>query len=102
MGEIPEDLNKYSDFVEAWISVACTHEETKEESRIRAKWENPHDDRMLLERILGHTCFVNSMPMMSGPQVGNILDPQEFCNKALETVASLKTTSKKSNTVTQS
>ena len=27
MGAIPEDLKKYFDFVESWISVFCTHEE---------------------------------------------------------------------------
>ena len=27
MGAIPEDLKKYFDFVESWISLFCTHEE---------------------------------------------------------------------------
>ena len=29
-----------------------------------------------MEWMLRHTFFVNSMPIVSGPQVGNILDPQ--------------------------
>ena len=45
--------------------------------------------------MLMHTRFVDSMPMMSGPQVGNGLDPHECFNKTLETVAALKPISKK-------
>ena len=59
------------------------------------KWEKPHADKRLLEWMLMHTLFVNSMPMMSGPQVGNSLEPQECFNKTLETVEDLNPTAKK-------
>ena len=62
---------------------------------MRSKWQNPHANRRLLKWMLMHTRFVDSVPMMSGPQVGNGLDPHECFNKTLETVAALKPISKK-------
>ena len=59
------------------------------------KWQNPHSDRRLPAWMLRHTRFVNSVPMMSVPQVGNSLDPQECFNKSLEAVAALNKTAEK-------
>jgi hypothetical protein len=89
---IPEDKRDSFDFIEAWLSVACTHDVKKDESVLKAKWQNPHADRRMLEWMLRHTRFVNSVPMMMGPGGGTSLDPQECFNKALETVAALKPT----------
>ena len=40
--------------------------------------------------MLRNTSFLNSIPMMSGPQVGNSLDPQEWFNKEIKTMAASK------------
>jgi hypothetical protein len=89
---VPANLRDSFDFIEAWLSVACLHEVKKDESILKAKWQNPHADRRVLEWMLRHTRFVNSMPLMSETSLGNTLDPQECFNKALETVAALKPT----------
>ena len=46
--------------------------------------------------MLRHTLFVNSMPLAPGTQARESLDLQECFNKALETVAALKTADKMS------
>jgi hypothetical protein len=74
---ILENLKDSFDFIEAWLSVACLHEVQKDESMMKAKWQNPHADRRVLEWMLRHTRFVNSMPLMAGPMAGNNLNPQE-------------------------
>jgi hypothetical protein len=89
---IPKDLRDSFDFIKAWLSTACVHEVQKDESVAKAKWQNPHADRRMLEWMRRHTKFVNSMPTVVGPMAGNTLDPQQCFNKALETVAALKPT----------
>jgi hypothetical protein len=78
------------DFLEAWLHIACTHQVRKDRSVLKAKWQSPHTDRRMIEWMLRHTQFVNSMPMMMETIAGNNLDRQECFNKALETVAALK------------
>jgi hypothetical protein len=87
---IPASNQDSFDFLEAWLHVACTHETKRDESVLKAKWQNPHADRRMIEWMLRHTRFVNSVPMMTETTMGNNLDPQECFNKALETVAALK------------
>jgi hypothetical protein len=92
LNTIPNNLRTSFDFIESWLAIACVHKVEKDESVSKAKWQNPHADRRMLEWMIRHTRFVNSMPMMAGPMAGTTLDPQECFNKALETVAALKPT----------
>jgi hypothetical protein len=87
---IPAGYRDSFDFLEAWLHIACTHQVRKDGSVLKAKWQNPHADQQMIKWMLRHTQCVNFMPMMMETTVRNNLDPQEYFNKALETVAALK------------
>ena len=54
-----------------------THEVKKYESMVISKRQNRQKDRRVIERMLRHTSFVNSMSLMLGTYAGNNLYPQE-------------------------
>ena len=74
MGIILDHLKESFDFIEAWFSVACINEVTKDESVVRAKGQNLDIDSRVMEWILRNICFVNFIPLMSGPHAVNNLD----------------------------
>ena len=90
LGTKSDNLKDYFDFIGEWISIAFTHEVAKDESAVRDKWKNPHENRRVLEWMLMHTCFINSMPLVSWPHAGNNLDPKNCFNKTLDTVEALE------------
>jgi hypothetical protein len=61
-------------------------------SVLRARWQNPHPECRVLACMQRHTRLTNALPV-EGPSTGASasLDPQQCFDKAMKTVAALKT-----------
>jgi hypothetical protein len=90
---LPEPQQEKFEYLQVWGKAACMRSASNAEGSIlRARWQNPHPERKVVAWMQRHTRLTNAIPVdlpATGNQAG--LDPQQCFNKAMETVASLKT-----------
>ena len=80
MGTIPSNRKYPFEFIKTWLRIACTKATGMEDSLVSAKWNNLHVERKVLGWMLHHNLFVNSMPIASGTQARESLEPQNCFN----------------------
>mgnify|MGYP000226091380 CR=1 FL=1 len=92
LATLPPPQRKGFDFLKTWLNVACTHDPASKDSVLRARWQNPHTNRRVIEWMQRRTQYINVMPdpALAGGIGGQTLNPQECFNRALDTVAALR------------
>jgi hypothetical protein len=88
---IPQPLKSSFGFLGAWLAIACRKEGADGDSVLKARWKSPPTEQRMIAWIQRRTDYLNGVPSagLTGT-AGITLDPQECCNKALETVAALR------------